>query len=82
MNLLNRIKAETPPFFKKLRALSLIITAIATSLLTSQSLISGFVLPDMIKNIATYCIIGGIAIAATSTTAAVTPVAAIPEATT
>lgn len=81
MNLINRIKAETPPFFKKLRSISLTITAIATSLLTSQSVISGFVLPDSIKNIATYCIIGGIAIAATSSAAVTTPVVA-PEATT
>lgn len=69
MNLIQRIKAKTPPFFKKVRKISLALTAVATTLLTSQSLISGFVLPAIVSTIATYTIVSGIMIAATASTA-------------
>ena len=69
MNLFKRLTSPTPAFFIKVRKIALTISALGTSILTGSSLITGFTLPEFLKTIATYCIVGGFVMAATASAA-------------
>ena len=49
-----RIQQETPPFFKKLRAIGLIVAAIGTSIVMAP-----IALPALLTTIGGYLIVGG-----------------------
>lgn len=66
MNILERITAETPLFFRKVIALSLVLSAAATAVLTAGEL--GIVLPVALATACKYCIVAGLAAAAVSKT--------------
>ncbi|SFT47961.1 hypothetical protein SAMN05216474_0792 [Lishizhenia tianjinensis] len=50
----DRMKADTPPFFKKLRTVGLILAAVGTSVLASP-----IALPAVMSSVAGYLILGG-----------------------
>lgn len=60
--------APTPYWFKQLIRLSLTLATIGGAVLTAPKLVEGFVLPPTIKEVATWCVVAGIAAAATSKT--------------
>jgi hypothetical protein len=49
-----RIQQETPPFFKKLRAIGLVVAAIGTSIVMAP-----IALPALLTTIGGYLIVGG-----------------------
>lgn len=51
---MDRMKADTPPFFKKLRTVGLILAAVGTSVLASP-----IALPAVMSSVAGYLILGG-----------------------
>jgi hypothetical protein len=54
MNIIERVKAPTPTFFKKLRNISLVCTALAASLLSAP-----VALPLLVLKIAGYVAVAG-----------------------
>ncbi len=56
-----RIQQETPPFFKKLRAVGLIVAAIGTSIVMAP-----VALPALLTTIGGYLIVGGSVLTAIS----------------
>ena len=71
MNLLDRILAETPVFFKKIIYLSLTLSAAGAALLGANATVSGFVLPHSIELAAQYAVVAGVVAAAISKTTVV-----------
>ncbi len=61
MNLIERIKAPTPPFFKRLRNVGLVLTAVSTAILMAP-----ISLPVFLTTFAGYATIAGSAISAVS----------------
>lgn len=64
MNIIERMKCPTPPFFKKLRAVGLILAAVGGVLVASP-----IALPAAIVTIGGYLIVGGSVVTAVSQTA-------------
>lgn len=60
----DRIKQKTPPFFKKLRTIGLVVAAIGTSLVMAP-----VALPVVITTIGGYLIVGGTVLSTVSQTA-------------
>lgn len=54
MNLLQRISAPTPNYFKKLRGIGLVLIAAGGALLASP-----FHLPELVTSLGEYLIVGG-----------------------
>jgi hypothetical protein len=52
--IINRLQEPTPPFFKKIRNIGLVIAAVGTSILASP-----VVLPVLLVNIAGYLVVAG-----------------------
>jgi len=59
-----RIKQKTPPFFKKLRTIGLVVAAIGTSLVMAPD-----ALPVLVTTIGGYLIVGGTVLSTVSQTA-------------
>jgi hypothetical protein len=59
-----RIKQKTPPFFKKLRTIGLVVAAIGTSLVMAP-----VALPVLVTTIGGYLIVGGTVLSTVSQTA-------------
>lgn len=59
-----RLKKDTPPFFKKLRTIGLVVAAIGTSLVMAP-----VALPALITTIGGYLIVGGTVLSSVSQTA-------------
>lgn len=59
-----RLKKDTPPFFKKLRTIGLVVAAIGTSLVMSP-----VALPLLVTTIGGYLIVGGTVLSSVSQTA-------------
>lgn len=64
MKLVQRIQTPTPPFFKKIRTIGLILAAVSGSLLAAP-----VALPVVVTQIATYLAIAGSVASAVSQTA-------------
>jgi hypothetical protein len=60
----DRIKQKTPPFFKKLRTIGLVVAAIGTSLVMAP-----VALPVLVTTIGGYLIVGGTVLSTVSQTA-------------
>ena len=60
----DRIKQKTPPFFKKLRTIGLVVAAIGTSLVMAP-----VALPVLVTTIGGYLIVGGTVLSSVSQTA-------------
>ena len=60
----DRIKQKTPPFFKKLRSIGLVVAAIGTSLVMAP-----VALPVLVTTIGGYLIVGGTVLSTVSQTA-------------
>ena len=60
----DRIKQKTPPFFKKLRTIGLVVAAIGTSLVMAPD-----ALPVLVTTIGGYLIVGGTVLSTVSQTA-------------
>ncbi len=60
----DRIKQKTPPFFKKLRTIGLVVAAIGTSLVMAP-----VALPVLVTTIGGYLIVGGSVLSTVSQTA-------------
>lgn len=52
--IMNRMQQPTPPFFKKIRNIGLVIAAVGTSIITAP-----VALPVLIVNIASYLLVAG-----------------------
>ncbi len=59
----DRIKQKTPPFFKKLRTIGLVVAAIGTSLVMAP-----VALPVLVTTIGGYLIVGGTVLSTVSQT--------------
>jgi hypothetical protein len=64
MNIVQRLKAPTPKFFKTLRSIGLILTAISGTLLAAP-----VALPAIISTVAGYLTVGGAVMTAVAQTA-------------
>jgi hypothetical protein len=69
--LIARIKSETPVWFKRIRKISVRVSAICVSLLGASIAIPGFVLPATVSTACTYIVVAGITAGCVSTTAKV-----------
>lgn len=67
--LITRLQSTTPLWFKKIRAFALTIATMAGAIQTGSATIPGFKVSDLESKILNYCIVAGMAAAATSTTA-------------
>lgn len=54
MNIVQRMQASTPPFFKKVRNIGLVLTAISSAILGAAG-----VLPDVVVHVAGYVAVAG-----------------------
>ncbi len=61
-----RLKDETPKFWKKIRAIALWASGLATSLLLLQGQVTGFVMPDFVNSFCQYALVGGVVAASLS----------------
>lgn len=69
MELINRIKACTPRWFKKIRRVGIYVSAIALALLAAGTTVPGFVLPSVLDSFCQWIAVAGITASAISTTA-------------
>ncbi|MEX2484029.1 MAG: hypothetical protein WED10_05710 [Brumimicrobium sp.] len=60
-SIVNRCKAKTPPFFKKLRTVGLVIAAVGTTIVASP-----IAIPAAVVTVGGYMILGGTIITAVS----------------
>lgn len=78
--LISRLTSPSPTFFKKLQAIGLTLTAIATTLMSLPSMITGFELPATLDKMTGYMMAIGLVIAAVAkTTVADTTVLKSPD---
>lgn len=68
MNLLQRIQAETPIWFKRIISIGLILSAVGGAILGASEVIDGFVLTHGLKMICQYFVLTGLVAAAISKT--------------
>lgn len=64
-----RIKADTPAYFKKLKKFGLWLSGVAVSILAAKSFISGFIMPPILDGICSVIVVFGITTGLISTTA-------------
>lgn len=69
--LIARLKAETPLWFKKIRKFSAGVVTLAITLIGLSTNVPGFALPALAQTICTYVIIAGVTAGLVSTTAKV-----------
>lgn len=69
MELKERLSAQTPVWFKKIRKVAIRLTALATALLAAGVTIPGFTLPEIVNLICSWVIVGGICAGLTASTA-------------
>ena len=69
MNLFQRIKANTPPFFKKVRNIGILLAAIGGSLVALPAAVPLIVIPAIIIKIGSILIAAGTVAASVSQTA-------------
>lgn len=67
--LIERLKSETPDWFKKIINLSLGLAVAGGALLTAPSVVNGFVLPHKLEVFAQWCVVAGIVAGAVAKTA-------------
>lgn len=63
MTLVERVKAPTPKFFRVIRNIGLLLTAVGTTVITA-----GVALPAVVVSVAGYMVAAGAAVAAVSQT--------------
>lgn len=68
MNLNERLKGPTPPFFKRIINIALSVSAVGASLLTAPELVTGFTLPASITTLAQWMVVAGIVASAIAKT--------------
>lgn len=68
MNLIKRLKAETPKFFKQVIKISLTLSAFCGAIITAPTLLPALVLSPIIITICQYSIVFGLGMAAISKT--------------
>lgn len=68
MNIGERIKGPTPPFFQKVIKIALSVSAVGASLLTAPELVDGFTLPASLTTIAQWMVVAGIVASAIAKT--------------
>jgi len=59
MEIIRRLKAPTPTWFKKIRRIGLTCVAVATALMTLNASVPSFVLPSFIMKVCTWMLISG-----------------------
>lgn len=67
--LFTRLQSETPKWFKRIRNTALVVSAMAGAIQAGAATIENFKLTEKQVQILNYCIVAGMAAAATSTTA-------------
>lgn len=72
-NLIERIKSETPDFFKSIRKYALSLSAIAGILLGAPSLVPGFEISPLITSVCNYALVAGLVAGGVSSTTVVNP---------
>lgn len=61
MNLLRRLRDETPKFFKRVLAMSITLSAVGAAVLAAPNVITGFTLSDTIIKYCQWAIVAGLA---------------------
>lgn len=69
MGLKNRISSQTPKWFKKVIGVGLTLATVGTALLTAETQVPGFELPQFLERVSQWFIVGGLVAAAIAKTA-------------
>lgn len=64
-----RVHAATPKWFKRIRKIGLIVSAVAGALITAGATMPGFVLPAVVNTICQWITVAGITASTVATTA-------------
>ena len=68
MNPIERLKKPTPPFFKRVIAIAMSVSAAGAALLTAPTVVDGFVLPNTLTTLAQWMVVAGIVASAIAKT--------------
>lgn len=69
MELKERIKQPTPPWFKKIIRLGLMLAGAGTALLTANATVPGFTLPHKLEAFAQWMVVAGLVASSVAKTA-------------
>ena len=68
MNVSERLKGPTPPFFKRVINVALSVSAAGAAMLSASSVVDGFVLPPALTILAQWMVVAGIIASAVAKT--------------